>query len=300
MKRRAASIATFTLFLLASGAMAGEKGPKLPKGIALEEQPKDAKAAKIVFIAGSNYFKPGEHEYIGGCALLMDLVKQTQGVASVLALDWPKNPETFAGARAIVFFVDGAEKHSMLKGERMAQLQKLTEAGVGLAMLHQGVDIPKDKGEQMRDWMGAAWEKGYSQRAHWIDTYKALPDHPITRGVAPFKIDDGYLFKLRFVPEMRGVTPLLRTVNPKMAGAKLDDNAIVSWAFERKDGGRSFAFTGGHLHVSFAEEGYRRFLTNGILWTAKFDIPSAGAPVLLTSADVNSYIEKRAILKEKQ
>jgi type 1 glutamine amidotransferase len=276
---------------------AGDKTPKLPRGIALEAQPKDAKAAKIVFIAGSNFYKPGEHEYIGGCALLMDLVKQTPNVAPVLALDWPKNPETFAGAKSIVFFVDGAEKHSMLKGERPAQLQKLVASGVGLVMLHQGVDIPKDQGERMRSWMGAAWEKGYSQRAHWIDTFKTFPDHPITRGVTPFKIDDGYLFKLRFVAGMKGVTPLLRTVNPKTPGAKLDDTSVVSWAFERKDGGRSFAFTGGHLHVSFAEEGYRRFLTNGILWTAKIDVPTKGAPVALTTAELNSYIENRAIAK---
>src|SRR5207249_8271055 len=119
------------------------------------------------------------------------------------------------------------------------------------------------------------------------------------RGVTPFKIDDGYLYKLRFVEGMKGVTPLLRTVNPKTPGAKLDDNAIVSWAFERKDGGRSFAFTGGHLHVSFAEEGYRRFLTNGILWSAGIDIPAAGAPVGLNTGDLSRYIESRTKVKEK-
>jgi hypothetical protein len=38
------------------------------------------------------------------------------------------------------------------------------------------------------------------------------------------------------------------------------------------------------LHASFGEEGYRRFLTNGILWSAKIEIPAAGAPVALTAA----------------
>jgi len=292
------------LFLLTTLAplpplVAGEKVPKLPKGITLEEQPKDAKASKVVFIAGSNYFKPGEHEYIGGCAVLMDLVKQTPGVAPVLALDWPKDAKTFDGAKAIVFFVDGAEKHSILKGDRINHLKKLTDAGVGLVMLHQGVDIAKDKGDLMRGWMGAAWEKGHSQRAHWIETYNFFPDHPITRGVKPFKIDDGYLFKLRFVDGMKGVTPLLRTTNPKMKDAKLDDNAIVAWGYERADQGRSFAFTGGHLHVSLAEEGYRRFLVNGILWSAKVEVPEFGAPVALTKAQLNQYLESRPTVKEK-
>lgn len=288
-----------TLFGLSSAMLshAGEKTAKVPKGFAVEEQPKDDKAAKIVFIAGSNFFKPGEHEYIGGCALLMDMVKQSPNVASVLALDWPKSDKTFAGARAIVFFADGAEKHPVLKGENASQLQKLVDASVGLVMLHQGVDIPKERGDQMRSWMGAAWEKGHSQRAHWIDTYDFFPDHAITRGVKPFKIDDGYLYKLKFQPEMKGVTPILRTVNPKTLNAKRDDTSIVAWTYERKDGGRSFAFTGGHLHVSFAEAGYRQLLTNAILWTAKLDVPQFGARSELQQTELNNYLDGRGVGK---
>jgi hypothetical protein len=281
-------------------AIAGDKTPTLPKGFTLEEQPTDAKAAKIVFIAGSNFYKPGEHEYIAGCALLMDLVKQTPGVFPVLALDWPKNPDTFKNAKAVVFFLDGGDKHPVLKGQRLVDTMKLAEDGVGLVMLHQGVDIDKDFGDRMQSWMGAAWEKGYSQRAHWVTEHKDFPTHPITRGVKPFKIDDGYLYKLRFTPQMKGVTPLLRTVNPKAKSAKLDDDAIVAWAFEREGGGRSFAFTGGHLHASFAEEGYRRFLTNSILWTAKVEIPTTGAPVALAPGDLTKYLDNRTKAKEKK
>lgn len=293
------AVAMLTVGLFVQPIHAGDKTPKLPKGITLEERPKDDKLTKIVFIAGSNFYKPGEHEYIGGCALLMDLVKQTPGVFPVLALDWPKDPETFKNAKAVVFFLDGGDKHPCLKGGKLVQTIKLAEDGVGLVMLHQGVDIDKDFGDRMQGWMGAAWEKGYSQRAHWVDEFKSFPEHPITRGVKPFKIDDGYLYKLRFAAGMKGITPLLRTTNPKDKKAKLDDAAIVSWAFEREGGGRSFAFTGGHLHASFAEEGYRRFLVNGILWSAKHEIPAAGAPVALTPAELHRYIENRPLVKEK-
>jgi type 1 glutamine amidotransferase len=278
---------------------AGEKSPMLPKGITLEERPKDAKLAKIVFVAGSNFYKPGEHEYIGGCAALMDLVKQTPGVFPVLALDWPKNPDTFKDARAIVFFTDGGDKHPILKGDRLKEIDALAQAGVGLVMLHQGVDVPKDRGAAMQTWVGAAFEKGPSQRAHWITEFTQFPAHPITRGVKPFKIDDGWLYKLRFVDAMQGVTPLLRTVSPKATNAKLDDGAIVSWAYERKDKGRAFAFTGAHLHASLAEEGYRRFLTNGILWSAHVEIPAAGAPVALTTEQLNGYLQARGKVKGK-
>ena len=87
------------------------------------------------------------------------------------------------------------------------------------------------------------------------------------------------------------MTPLLRTVSPKAASQELNDEAIVAWLFERSNGGRSFNFTGTHLHASLAEEGYRRFLVNGILWSAGVEIPKAGAPVSLTPEGMNKYLK---------
>ncbi len=258
---------------------------------AIEVLPSDPKLSKIVLIAGSNAFKPGEHEYVAGCAVLRELLNQSPGVAPVLALDWPKKPETLAGAKSVVFLFDGGDKHQLLAADRMAQVRKLADEGVGFVGLHQFVDVPKGLGDRMRDLMGAAWEKGHSQRAHWVYKYATFAEHPTSRGVTPFEIDDGYLFKLRFVPEMHGVTPLLRTVSPKAASQELTDEAIVAWLYQRANGGRSFTFTGTHLHVSLAEEGYRRFLVNSILWTAGVEIPKSGAPVSLTADGLNKYLK---------
>jgi hypothetical protein len=273
---------------------------KLPRGVALEEQPRDARQVKVVLVAGSNFFKPGEHEYVGGCAVLMDLLRQTPGVFPVLALDWPKKPETFAGAKTVVFFFDGGDKHGLLRDDRLAQVQKLADAGVGLVFFHQAIDFPKELGDRARGWAGSAWEKGFSQRAHWVAEFKTFPEHPVCRGVTPFKIDDGWLSKLRFVPGLKGVTPLLRTASPKAPAAPDGGSeTVVSWAYDRSGGGRSFTFTGGHLHVSLAEEGYRRFLVNGILWAAGVDIPPGGARVVLDAGRLNEYLLGRPAGKEK-
>lgn len=107
-----------------------------------------------------------------------------------------------------------------------------------------------------------------------------------------FKVDDGWLTKMRFTKDMKGVTPLLRTWNPKSPVKKEDREDIVGWAYERPNG-RSFTFTGAHLHASFAEEGYRRFLTNGILWTASVDVPKEGAKVELDTAKLGEYLKKK-------
>jgi hypothetical protein len=276
-------------------AQAADEPLALPPRWQLEERVTDPSLKKIVLVAGSNFFKPGQHEYLGACAVLGDLLRQTTGVAPVLALDWPRQSETFSGARAVVFFLDGGEKHLLLNPEQREQVRQLAADRTGLVWFHQGVDVPVELGPTMRDLAGAAFEKGHSQRAHWVSGFETFPEHAITRGVTPFTIDDGWLYKLRFVPEMRGITPLMRTVSPKVAGADpMSDDAIVAWAFERPQGGRSFAFTGGHLHQSFAEAGYRRLLTNGILWSAGVEPPASGAPVALNPSDLDSYLTHKA------
>jgi hypothetical protein len=278
-------------FLIASLLMISTGGG-FAADIPIEEQPADPKAAKIVLIAGSNFFKPGQHEYVAGCSVLYDLLKQTPGVAPVLSVDWPKKPETLQGAKAVVLYFDGAQKSLALKDDHFAQLQKLADAGTGVVHFHQVIDYPKDLGDRGRALAGAAWEAGASQRAHWVAEFKDFPKHEIFNGVAPFKIDDGWLFKLKFVPELKGVTPLLRTANPKSKGGDVPTDDIVGFVYERPGGGRSFTFTGGHLHESLAHEGYRRFLINGILWSAGQKIPEGGAAVKLSDGELARYLKK--------
>jgi hypothetical protein len=287
--------------LLAVAALAGtiraEDGdPTDQSGIPVEKQPTDPKAIKIVLVAGPPSHKSGEHEFFAGCAVLAGLVRQTPGVFPVIVRDWPKDPKTFEGARTIVFFTDGGGDQPTIKGDHPAQLQKLLEKGVGIVHLHAIIDYPKDMGDRARSWLGGCYEPGYSRRAHWVASFKEFPEHAVTRGVKPFTVDDGWLTRSRFVEKMKGVTPLLRTVPPTTKlppGAKPGDDAIVSWCYDRPDGGRSFVFTGCHLHRSWGEEGYRRLLVNAILWTAKVDVPKSGAKVDLDSADLNRWLDRK-------
>lgn len=285
-------------FALASTATAAEPSVPLPPGVTLDA-PCRPEQTKIVFVAGSNFYKPGEHEYIAACAVLGQLVAQTADICPVLVLDWPADSTSFAGARAVVLFEDGGEKHAACRPERLAQVESLAASGVGLVLLHQQADVPVEQGTNWRALAGATFEKGLSARAHWISEFNQFPDHPTTRGVTPFTIDDGWLFKLRWVNERTRVTPVLRTVSPKTGATVATDDspaawdATVAWAYERPAGGRTFAFTGGHLHASFAQEGYRRLLTNAILWAAGCEIPASGAPVALAPEDLDRARDPR-------
>ena len=212
----------------------------------------------------------------------MDLLRQSPDVSPVLALDWPRKAETLTGAKVVVFFFDGGDKHAWLNESRAPK----AEAGRcrrGLVGFHQCIDVPKELGPQVRGWMGAAFEKGFSQRAHWVAEFKSFPEHPVCRGVTPFRIDDGWLYKLRFVDGRQGVKPLLRTVSPKAKSApETDDEATVSWAYQR--GRRPIV----HVHrlpsaQQSGRSGVSSVLVNGILWAAGRDVPAAGAVELDTT-----------------
>ena len=190
-------------------------------------------------------------------------------------------------ASVVVFLTGGGEQPTIPHRE---ELQKLVDEGVGLGHLHNVIDYPVEFGDQVRGWLGGCYEPKFSQRAHWVTTHQNFPQHAITRGVQPFTIDDGYLYQLRFAPNKPGLTPILRTLPPPKAGektAELGDDSIVCWCFDRPEKqGRSFVFTGGHLHRSWGEAGYRQLLINGILWTAHVEIPESGVSVDLEAADL--------------
>ena len=166
-----------------------------PPGVKLEEQPADPKATKIVLVAGSNYFKPGEHEYVAGCAVLADLLRQTPGVAPVLAVDWPKKPETFAGAKAVVFFFDGGDKHAVLKGDRLRSCRSSPTPGSGWCSCTRAATSRRTSAT-VRGWAGGGLGEGLFAAGPLGRRVQDFPDHPIFRGVTPFKIDDGWLYKL--------------------------------------------------------------------------------------------------------
>jgi len=256
----------------------------------------DPKLAKIVLIAGSVSNKPGQHEYFAGCALMMDWLKQTQGVWPVLVSEgWPKNEAILDGAKAIVVYADGGVKLPFLEPARWAHMKKLMDAGTGFVMLHQSVDTPPDHADEMKSWLGAAFTSDIGCRGHWDMEFNDFPPHPILRGVTAFAAPlDGWLYNLHFAD---GAVPLLSGAVPDKSRSSADAKThmgrpeVIAWAYQRANGGRSFAFTGCDLHRNWQIESQRRLVTNGILWAAKMEIPQAGASVNFNPASITSNLD---------
>jgi len=284
------------LFLLAFPLCARAELTEEQRRVPLETDSPDPKLAKIVLIAGSVSNRPGQHEYFAGCALMMDWLKRTPGVWPVLVAEgWPKNEAILDGAKAIVVYADGGVKLPFLEPARWAHMKRLMDAGTGFVMLHQSVDLPEDHAEEMKSWLGAVWQGDIGCRGHWDMEFSDFPTHPITRGVTTFAAPlDGWLYNLHFEP---GATPLLSGAVPDKARTTEDAKAhvgraeVVAWSYERPNGGRSFAFTGCDLHRNWSVESQRRFVINGILWSAKIDVPSPGAPVPFAPASLATNLD---------
>lgn len=255
---------------------------------------KAAEPAKIVLVAGQvkEVDKPGHHDYLGGCRLMQALLEQAADVDPVLVeKDWPADESIFEGAKAIVFYTDGAGKQAYLANpDRIAKIDSLVQKGVGIVSLHQAVEYSPAFAKQSLAWIGAAYTP-LSGRGHWDSVHDTFPEHPVTRGVTAWRINDGWLHRFQFVE--KGVTPLVWSAKESSGSPDGGTPSVVAWTYDRPDGGRSFSFSGLDAHGAWEREGMRRLVINGILWSGGVEVPAAGAACEADQALIDSFVTPR-------
>lgn len=267
---------------------------------------------KIVFIAGRPSHGPGEHEYRAGCLLFQKCLAELPGIETVVYTnDWPQTANPFAGAAAVVMYCSGADGHPVLRDDHLAELDKVMATGAGFGCIHWAVEVPKDRGgPQFLRWMGGYFETNWSVNPTWDAHFTHLPRHPVTRGVRPFHLYDEWYYHMRFVDGMKGVTPILSALPPKSTlnrpngpygGNPAVREAVlvkhepqtVMWVYDRPDGGRGFAYTGGHYHRDWGRANTRKLVLNAILWIAKVPVPPNGVQSTVTPAELKANLDRK-------
>lgn len=267
---------------------------------------------KIVFIAGKPSHGPGDHEHRAGCLLLQKCLSGIPGITSVVYSNgWPSEANAFDGADAVVIFSDGGGGHPAIQGNRLQVLGDLMKKGVGFGCIHYAVEVPKDRGgKEFLSWIGGYFETDWSVNPFWEAEFTKFPDHPVTRGVKPFKMMDEWYYHMRFVDGMKGVTPILSALPPESTLKRPDgphsnnpyvrqavltnkEPQHVMWVYERPDGGRGFGFTGGHSHKNWKNESFRKVVLNAILWIAKVEVPPNGVDCQLTEEDFTVNLDPK-------
>ncbi len=201
----------------------------------------------------------------------------------------------------------------------LAEFDALMKSGVGVVMIHWATEAEKgEPGQKFLEWMGGFCDLDWSVNPHWTPHFTDFPEHPVANGLKPFQVDDEWYYHMRFVDDMKGVTPILadlpppntlrrpdgpRSGNPAVRRAvAAGEKQVVAWAYKRPSGGRGFGFTGAHNHVSWLDENFRKVVLNGILWTAHVEVPEGGCPSPVVSdvqiqANLDPVVHKQKVSK---
>jgi len=274
-----------------------------------------AKDRKLVIIAGKQSHPPLMHEFRAGSLILEKCLKNVPGLTvEVHTNHWVSNEATLEDADAIFIYSDGKVRHPAVQGDHLKLLTRLIAKGVGFGCAHYGVEVvPDQAGRQFKQWIGGHYEHEFSVNPIWEPDYRSFPSHPITRGVKPFKVSDEWYFNMRFRPGMKGVRPILvakpsddvrdgpyvypKGPYPHIEAASGRDE-VMMWAVERGDGGRGFGFTGGHFHLNWGDDNFRKVVLNALLWLAKVEVPKNGVQSTVHENELYENLDPKKGLAE--
>lgn len=258
-------------------------------GLQAAEAPK-----KIVLIAGPKSHGPvgnGIHDYPWSVKLLKVMLDNSN-VADRVHVEchfegWPENPATLDDADTIMVISDGrdgelyAEAPQFASEEHLASIERQVKRGCGFLTFHFSTFAPDKYADQILNWTGGYFDWETDGKRQWYSAIQTLDsdvkmesaEHPVARGVHPFRMNEEFYFNLRFRPNDKGLKPLLSV--PALPGRD-PDGRIVAWARERENGGRGFGTTCGHFYENWKNDDFRRMILNAIVWTAKAEVPKEG------------------------
>jgi len=200
----------------------------------------------------------------------------------------------------------GQKQYDQKTLDYLSQLDALHKAGMGIMILHWGIDANNEQNPTARDyylkWFGETAMEGYTQNplGFWIVTpIKAAQKHPILNGVHRWIYKDEIFSRLVVNPGDPFRTDLLIGESPETnqseAGSPkgvIGPRGIAS-AYE-KSGARGILWGGQDFHSALLNDDYRRFLLNAIVWTAGIQVPAGGVKTKATQlqlAPINKTYE---------
>jgi putative membrane-bound dehydrogenase-like protein len=226
-----------------------------------------SKPLRVFIRAGEKTHGPGEHDYP---AFLSDWTRllSERGCVVEGALRFPTQKEL---ARTDVLLLYAGDGGNIADNDRK-NLETFMKRGGGLVVLHDG--MCGTNASWFKTVAGGAKQHG---ETNWqrgtVGLYFSDYEHPVTRGVSNFDLDDELFFRLQLAPEAKIIGSTFRTAKeivPQM------------WVFE-KGKGRAFVSLQGHRYATFSHPAYRGLLLRGIAWAGKRNIDLLTRPDELTS-----------------
>jgi hypothetical protein len=245
----------------------------------------------IVLVAGKDSHGYGDHEFRAGCHLLADRLNKSGLPLKATVVEegnWPSSNEIFEKADTIVIYSDGSGSHPLESKKLFSFMDGLIKKGKNIGFMHYACEVKDDKGPTMLKWVGGYYKNGYSTNPHWKCSSILNKEHPAANGVSNFKLKDEWYFNIKLGKDIVAVLQGVpddearsgKTSWPrgpkKHIQADTGKTETLLWTLDRADGGRGFGFTGGHIHVNWKNDEYRKLILNTIVWTSGLKIPAQG------------------------
>ena len=252
---------------------------------------------RVLIIVGPSNHPPGSHEVAAGGRLMKYCLENMSNISNVQADwydEWPKDQRVLDEASSVVFIGDTFPPQRMPETATiLAKLDAMMERGCGIVCVHYatglwGQDVEADGAHPLLHWLGGYFANKtcphhqgeariYSAATITADT----SDHPISRGWKEFTLHDEPYINNYFGKDENRLASNVTAIASSMLPPEMPKRETVSWCVERADGGRGFAIVMPHFYKNWAMNDLRCLILNGIVWTAKLDVPTDGVKTAL-------------------
>lgn len=251
---------------------------------------------QILIVVGPSSHPPGTHEVAAGGRLMkfcLESMANVPGVKAEEVTEWPTDEALLDRTSSVVFIGDNFPPVRLPDSAAiMAKLGAMMARGCGIVCVHYATglraeDVAPDGEHPLLHWLGGYFATKCVHHQSIAKIYPsatispAAPQHPVWRGCREFTLNDEPYINNYFGPDGNKPAANVTALATSMLPPESPKPEIVSWCVERPDGGRGFGVVTPHFFRNWKLEDLRRFILNGIVWTAKLEVPAEGVKTTL-------------------
>lgn len=255
-----------------------------------------ATATRVLIVVGPSKHPPGTHEVGAGGRLLkhcLEHMENRPGVRANILYEWPTDKTLRDSAASVVFIGDTFPPNRFPNPQQcLAELDAMMKRGCGIVCIHYATglraeDVAEDGDHPLLRWMGGYFAtrcKHHQSIARIFPSATITPAataHPVSRGWREFTLPEEPYINNYFGKDGNRPGPNVTILATAMLPPEAPKREAVAWCVERTDGGRGFGVVMPHFYKNWANEDLRRFILNGIVWTAKLEVPREGVKTVL-------------------
>lgn len=251
---------------------------------------------RVLIIVGPSNHPPGSHEVAAGGRVMKYSLEHCENMGEItvdLAERWPEISRIDA-ASTIVFIGDTFPPNRMDNPkEKLADVKSAMDRGCGIACVHYatglwGQDVAEDGDHPLLRWLGGYFANRtcphHESFARIFDAATIEPDamdHPILRGWKTFTLRDEPYINNYFGKDDNQMAANVTSLATSMLPPDNPKRETVAWCVERGDSGRGFGIVMPHFFKNWNNPDLRKFILNGIVWSAKREVPDSGVKTTL-------------------